>query len=171
MYYKSGNFCGGKFFAVNQFWLNSLVCVLFTILDTLVHSYAHVYILCLTSRTTVTSVRIPDEDACHHGRNLCVISRVQKGTRAQWRHGRSRDETKYSIYLRVFIFAPNKFSANIYVAWTFPLLKYYNHRVINNREATNLNIATICGCGCHTNVPSGAKIQPFMPGVRRLAER
>ena len=37
-------------------------------------------ILCLTSRTTVTSARIPDEDACHRARNLCVFSRVQKGT-------------------------------------------------------------------------------------------
>ena len=37
-------------------------------------------ILCLTSRTTVTSARIPDENACHRARNLCVISRVQKGT-------------------------------------------------------------------------------------------
>ena len=36
-------------------------------------------ILCLTSRTTVTSARIPDEDACHHARNLCVFSRVQEG--------------------------------------------------------------------------------------------
>ena len=32
-------------------------------------------ILCLTSRTTVTSAR-----ACHHARNLCVFSRGQKGT-------------------------------------------------------------------------------------------
>ena len=33
-------------------------------------------ILCLTSRTTVTSARILDEDACHRAH----ISRVQKGT-------------------------------------------------------------------------------------------
>ena len=26
------------------------------------------------------SARIPDEDACHRARNLCVISHVQKGT-------------------------------------------------------------------------------------------
>ena len=37
-------------------------------------------ILCLTSRTTVTSARIPDKDACHHARNLCVFSHVQNGT-------------------------------------------------------------------------------------------
>ena len=37
-------------------------------------------ILCLTSRTTVTSGRIPKEDACHRARNSCVFSRVQKGT-------------------------------------------------------------------------------------------
>ena len=37
-------------------------------------------ILCLTSRTTVASGRIPGEDACYRARNLCVISRVQKGT-------------------------------------------------------------------------------------------
>ena len=37
-------------------------------------------ILCLTSRTTVTSARIPEVDACHRARNLCVFSRVQKGT-------------------------------------------------------------------------------------------
>ena len=37
-------------------------------------------ILCLTSRTTSTSARIPEEDACHRARNLCVFSRVQKGT-------------------------------------------------------------------------------------------
>ena len=36
--------------------------------------------LCLTSRTTVTSARIPEEDACHRAPNLCVLSRVQKGT-------------------------------------------------------------------------------------------
>ena len=69
-------------------------------------------ILCLASRTTVTSARIPKEDACHRARNLCVVSDVQKRTpglthkgcmrlvacileRAQWRHGRSRDEIKY----------------------------------------------------------------------------
>ena len=37
-------------------------------------------ILCLTLRTAVTSVRIPEEDACHRARNLCVFSHVQKGT-------------------------------------------------------------------------------------------
>ena len=37
-------------------------------------------ILCLTSRTTMTSARIPDEGACHCARNLCVFSRGQKGT-------------------------------------------------------------------------------------------
>ena len=30
--------------------------------------------------TTVTSARIRDKDACHRARNLCVVSRVQKGT-------------------------------------------------------------------------------------------
>ena len=34
----------------------------------------------LTSRTTVTSARIPEEDACHRARNFCGFSRVQKGT-------------------------------------------------------------------------------------------
>ena len=28
----------------------------------------------------MTSARIPEEDACHSVRNLCVFSRVQKGT-------------------------------------------------------------------------------------------
>ena len=28
----------------------------------------------------MTSARIPEEDACHRARNLCVFSRVQKGT-------------------------------------------------------------------------------------------
>ena len=37
-------------------------------------------ILCLISRTTVTSARNPEEDACHRALNLCVFSRVQKGT-------------------------------------------------------------------------------------------
>ena len=37
-------------------------------------------LLCLTSRTTVTSACIPDEDACHRALNLCVISHIQKGT-------------------------------------------------------------------------------------------
>ena len=37
-------------------------------------------ILCLTSRTTVTSARIPEEDACHRARNVCAFSRIQKGT-------------------------------------------------------------------------------------------
>ena len=37
-------------------------------------------ILCLTSRTTVTSACIPVEDARHRARNLCVFSRIQKGT-------------------------------------------------------------------------------------------
>ena len=41
-------------------------------------------ILCLTLRTTVTSARIPDKDACDRARNLCVFSRVQKGTQ-DWR--------------------------------------------------------------------------------------
>ena len=31
-------------------------------------------------RTTVTSARIPDNYTCHRARNLCVVSRVQKGT-------------------------------------------------------------------------------------------
>ena len=31
-------------------------------------------------RTTVTSARIPDKDACHRACNLCVFSHVQKGT-------------------------------------------------------------------------------------------
>ena len=37
-------------------------------------------ILCLTPRTTVTLARIPDKDTCHRAQNLCVFSRVQKGT-------------------------------------------------------------------------------------------
>ena len=37
-------------------------------------------VLCITPRTTVTSSRIPDEDACHRARNFCVFSRVKKGT-------------------------------------------------------------------------------------------
>ena len=37
-------------------------------------------ILFLTSRTTVTSSRILEEDACHRARNLCVFSRIQNGT-------------------------------------------------------------------------------------------
>ena len=36
--------------------------------------------LCLTSRTTLTSARNPEENACHRLRNLCVFSRVQKRT-------------------------------------------------------------------------------------------
>ena len=28
----------------------------------------------------MTSARIPEEDACYRARNLCVFSRVQKGT-------------------------------------------------------------------------------------------
>ena len=28
----------------------------------------------------MTSARIPEEDACHRARNLCVFSHVQKGT-------------------------------------------------------------------------------------------
>ena len=44
------------------------------------HEYHMLTILCLTSRTTVTSARIPEEDACHRARNLCVFSHVQKGT-------------------------------------------------------------------------------------------
>ena len=39
-----------------------------------------VTILCVTSRTTVTSSRILEEDACHRAHNLCVFSHVQKGT-------------------------------------------------------------------------------------------
>ena len=67
----------------------------------------HCTILYLTSRTTVTSARIPEEDACHRARNLCLFSSVQKGTPGLTHkgcvlqrvsrscHGRSRDETKY----------------------------------------------------------------------------
>ena len=40
----------------------------------------YVTILCLTSRTNVTSVHIPEEDACYRARNFCVFSRLQKGT-------------------------------------------------------------------------------------------
>ena len=36
----------------------------------------HLTTLCLTSRTTVTSACIPQEDAYHRARNLCVISHV-----------------------------------------------------------------------------------------------
>ena len=53
-------------------------------LNTLFRKVSHlvqdISILCLTSRTTVTSARIPEEDACHCVRNLCVFSRFQKGT-------------------------------------------------------------------------------------------
>ena len=35
-------------------------------------------ILCLTSRTTVTSARIPEEDACIRTRNLCVPHAFKK---------------------------------------------------------------------------------------------
>ena len=38
-------------------------------------------ILCLTSRTTVTSACIQEEYACYRASNLCVFSRVQKGTK------------------------------------------------------------------------------------------
>ena len=38
-----------------------------------------VSILCLTWRTTVTSVCIPEEDACHRASNFCAFLRVQKG--------------------------------------------------------------------------------------------
>ena len=34
----------------------------------------------LSLRTTVTSARIPDEDACYRACNLCDFSYVQKGT-------------------------------------------------------------------------------------------
>ena len=53
---------------------------------------------------TVTSARIPEEDACYRMRNLCVFSRVQKGTPGLMHKrcvlqcvslgGRSLDETK-----------------------------------------------------------------------------
>ena len=39
-----------------------------------------IYILCLTSRMTVTSARISEEDACYCACNLCVFSHVQKRT-------------------------------------------------------------------------------------------
>ena len=34
------------------------------------------FTLCLTPRTTVTSARIPDKDACHRKRNLGALSDV-----------------------------------------------------------------------------------------------
>ena len=37
-------------------------------------------LLCLSSRMTVTASHIPEEDACYSSHNLCVFSRVQKGT-------------------------------------------------------------------------------------------
>ena len=43
----------------------------------------------------MTSARIPDKDACHRARNLCVFLRIQKGTPG--RHCRSLDETKYGV--------------------------------------------------------------------------
>ena len=95
-----------------EFWiLNQLFLIYFDMFRTMVWFHFE-SILCLTSRTTVTSARTPEDDACHRVRNLCVFSHVQKGTpgltrkrmrlvacileRAQWRHGRFRDETKYS---------------------------------------------------------------------------
>ena len=42
----------------------------------------------------ITSARIPEEDACHRARNLCVSHAFK---RAQWRHRRSLDETKYGV--------------------------------------------------------------------------
>ena len=36
-------------------------------------------ILCLTSRTSVTSARIPEEDDCYRARNLCVFSKSNAG--------------------------------------------------------------------------------------------
>ena len=55
----------------------------------------------------MTSARILEEGTCHRARNLCVFSRVQKGTPGLTHQGcvlqrvslgalRSRDETKYS---------------------------------------------------------------------------
>ena len=41
--------------------------------------------LCITQRTTVTSARIPEEDASYRACNLCVVSCVQKGTPG-WTH-------------------------------------------------------------------------------------
>ena len=52
-------------------------------------------ILCLTSRTTVTSARIPEENACHRACNLVFFSRVQKGT--------PRLTHKWCVLQRVFL--------------------------------------------------------------------
>ena len=40
----------------------------------------YLYFVSITSRTTVTSARVPEADACHRACNFCVFSRVQKGT-------------------------------------------------------------------------------------------
>ena len=38
-------------------------------------------ILCLTSRTTVTSAHILEGEACHRARNLCFLMRSKRNTR------------------------------------------------------------------------------------------
>ena len=51
-----------------------------TVLKAGMTSHNPIHIPCFTSRTTVTSARILEEDACYRVRNLCVISHIQKGT-------------------------------------------------------------------------------------------
>ena len=50
-------------------------------LKCLLYEHFVAYILCLTSRTAMmTSSRIPEEEGRYCARNLCVFTRVQKGT-------------------------------------------------------------------------------------------
>ena len=70
----------GAIFSYTVFlWHHKSLFMTSTPVNSLKHCVPH-SILCLTSRTTVTSACIPEEDACHRARNLCVISRVKKGT-------------------------------------------------------------------------------------------
>ena len=59
----------------------------------------HKHILCLSSRTTMTSARIPEEDAYYRTQNIVYflthsIAAAYIICRSQLCHGRSQDETK-----------------------------------------------------------------------------
>ena len=116
--FKTSTVTDHKVYEIQQYNTNYHFYITRTILLFIINWAIHI-ILCLISRTTVTTARILEEDACYHARNIinmCVFTssksnigphwRIIKALaacilwRAQWRHGRSWIETKYRYHPR-----------------------------------------------------------------------
>ena len=82
-------------------------------------------ILCLMSRTIVTSALIPDEGACYGARNLRVSSRVQKGTPVFTHKGCVLQRESSGAKSDVTVFLGMRQCIALSAAWT----EYHLHNV------------------------------------------